>query len=112
MEGVRWRWDAPQRRRSRTSSSPRGRHEHVVFVLDIECSKYVALVDGSGDELLAGCRCAACGGGDLRLTGSRVERRLDLGCASVMLKVALARCRDCRHRERVLPFEALPGKVT
>lgn len=36
-----------------------------------------AAVDGSGDELLSGCRCAACGGGDLRLTGSRVERRLD-----------------------------------
>ncbi len=52
--------------------SPRGRHEHVVFVLDIECSKYVAIVDGSGDELLAGCRCAACGGSDLRVTGSRV----------------------------------------
>src|SRR5438309_2612393 len=95
-----------------TSCHPRGRHEHVVFVLGIECSKYVTIVEGSGDELLVGCRCAVCGGSDLRLTGSRVERRLDVRQASVMLEVALARCRGCRHRERVLPFEALPGKVT
>src|SRR5260221_12534318 len=85
--------DAPQRRRPRTSCSPRGRHEHVVFVLSIECSKYVAIVEGSGDELLAGCRCAACGGSDLRLTGTRVGRRLDIRHRSVMPAVALVRGR-------------------
>ena len=62
--------------------------------------------------MLAGCWCAACGSSDLRLTGSRVERRLELLGESMMCKVALARCCHCGHRERVLPFEALPGKVT
>jgi hypothetical protein len=40
----------------------------MVFVLEVESSKYTAVVDASGDELLAGRRCAACGGSDLRLT--------------------------------------------
>ncbi|MEK7860047.1 MAG: hypothetical protein AAB284_01675, partial [Chloroflexota bacterium] len=84
----------------------------VVFVLDVESSNYSAVVEGSDDEILVGCRCASCGGSNLRLTGSRVVRRLETRDSFVSLRVALSRCGDCRHRERLLPFDALPGKVT
>jgi hypothetical protein len=81
----------------------------VVFVLDVKSSSYSAILANAGDDFLCGCRCAACGGTDLELTGSRVSRRLETPDA---LSVALARCHDCRHRERVLPCDVLPGKVT
>jgi len=32
--------------------------------------------------------------------------------AVVILRIAIARCRRCRKRERVLPCDILPGKIT
>jgi hypothetical protein len=84
----------------------------VVFVLDVKSSSYAEAVANAGDGFLGGCRCASCQGTDVRLTGSRVERRLETPELFVTLQVALARCHACRHRERVLPWDALPGKVT
>lgn len=84
----------------------------MVHVLDVRSSSYTAILASAGDDFLAGCRCAGCQGSDLRLTRRRVRRRLETRDAFVTLPVALARCRGCRRRERVLPCDALPGKVT
>jgi hypothetical protein len=43
----------------------------------VESSKHATVVDGGDDQILGGCCCASCGGSDLRLTRSRVERRLE-----------------------------------
>jgi hypothetical protein len=80
----------PARATSRRSTSRSVRKRSSVFVLDIESSKYAAVVDSGGVELLVGCR-------------------LETPDAFVTLAVALARCDGCRPRERVLPCDALPG---
>lgn len=68
---------------------------------------------GTADaSILADCSCAACGDTRLVLTRSWVERGLTrAGGDYERLAVRLARCRRCRRRERILPFDALPGKT-
>ena len=84
-----------------------------MHVLDIESATYEAFVSARPDDLLRGCHCAFCGGTELRLTAIRVARKLNRGVDDfVVLAIALARCGTCRHRERVLPRDVLPGKVT
>ena len=82
-----------------------------MHVLQVECSAYERAIASGERDLLAGCRCARCGGDRLELTGSKVRRSLALLSGERRLEVALARCLGCRARERVLPVEALPGKV-
>jgi hypothetical protein len=61
--------------------------------------------------MLDGCVCARCGSDQLSLTGSRVKRSVHSSSGYGWLGVGLARCRQCRARERVLPCDLLPGKV-
>lgn len=61
-------------------------------------------------KILRGCVCARCGSGDLKLMKSWVSRWIWLPGGTQRLRVRLARCQPCKARERVLPFDALPGK--
>jgi hypothetical protein len=90
----------------------------MVYVLDVHSSRYEDIIAsamqcGEGKlRLLEGCCCAQCGSSRLQLTGSRVARKLHAIPVFTVLAIALGRCLDCGHRERVLPSDALPGKVT
>jgi len=74
------------------------------------------LGDGQGcegsatHEILYGCVCARCGTGDLTLAASWVLRWFWDLTGQWRLPVRLARCQACKARERILPFDALPGK--
>lgn len=86
--------------------------EYVVHVPAVECSSYHVAVATAGDEILRGCRCARCGGARIKLTSSWVTRGFTaLDGRWHKLAVVLARCQTCAARERVLPCDALPGKV-
>jgi hypothetical protein len=90
-----------------------GSPEHDMHVLDIESATYEMFVTAHQGDLLPGCRCAFCSGMVVRLTAIRVARKLNRGVGDfVVLAIALARCGTCHHRERVLPCDVLPGKVT
>lgn len=67
-------------------------------------------VEGEEDHILDGCRCARCGSPDLKLMNSWVERWFWGPRETCRLKVRLARCQKCKARERILPFDAFPGK--
>ena len=67
-------------------------------------------VEGEEDHILDGCRCARCGSQDLKLMNSWVDRWFWGPRETWRLKVRLARCQKCKARERILPFDALPGK--
>jgi len=90
----------------------------MVHVLpDVESTTYPAkLGSGKGDEgsasnaILTGCVCAGCGGSRLRLMRCWVLRWLCLPGGARRLWTRLARCLDCRARERILPCDALPSK--
>lgn len=83
----------------------------LVHVLQVESTECEAFLAREGDQALAGCVCARCGGSSLRLTGSRVRRWLRTCKGLASIEVRLARCRTCGARERVLPCDVLPGKV-
>jgi len=82
----------------------------MAVVLGISSASYSSVVAASGDEVLAGARCGACATETLRLTRSRVRRGLVSARGHVQLDVALAKCSACGRRERVLPFDVMPGK--
>lgn len=84
----------------------------MVHVPAVESSDYQRAVATHGDALLEGCRCARCESGRLALTGTWVTRGfVDRSGRYERIYVVLARCLACRARERVLPCDALPGKV-
>jgi transposase-like protein len=82
----------------------------MAVVLDIHSASYSSVVHAYGDEVLAGARCATCTTETLRLTRSRVHRELVSATGRSRLDVAVAKCSACGRRERVLPFDAMPGK--
>src|SRR5882724_5629810 len=82
----------------------------MAVVLEIHSASYSSVVNTTGDALLAGVRCGACATTTLRLTGSRVHRRLTAAVGCTQLEVAVAKCSTCGRRERVLPFDVMPGK--
>jgi hypothetical protein len=87
--------------------------EHVCHVLDVHSSHYEALLADPKvvEEQLLACRCSRCSAPGPRLTGSRVSRKLHAVQAFTVCSIALAVCQRCNRRERVLPCDALPGKV-
>jgi hypothetical protein len=82
----------------------------MAVVLEISSTSYSSVVNAKGDALLAGVRCGACATTTLRLTRSRVHRRLISAVGCAQLEVAVAKCSTCGRRERVLPFDVIPGK--
>jgi len=83
----------------------------VVHVLAVESTRYTDTLATTDDAILVGCLCAACGSTDLTLTQRWVDRGLQTSAGYGRLLVRLARCCSCGARERVLPCDALPGKV-
>ena len=84
----------------------------MVHVPDVECSHFAVAVATRPEDLLRGCHCAGCGGTDIRLTGASVQRGfVGRDGRYQALSVPLARCASCGRRERVLPCDAVPGKV-
>ena len=84
----------------------------MVHVLRADSTRYAeALGTDDLDPTVLDGVCAACGGRDFDLTRSWVERGLQTVSGYRPMSVRLARCRHCRMRERILPCDALPGKV-
>lgn len=83
-----------------------------MHVLAVQSADYEALIASAGDAVLAGCRCSGCEESELALTESRVSRKVHGLAAVAILRIAIARCQRCRKRERVLPCDVLPGKIT
>jgi hypothetical protein len=85
----------------------------VVHVLPkIDSTTYRQVLEAAGEEVLAGCRCAECGGETFRLTKRWVKRglrRLHGGAGEIAVRQAV--CRACKHCERVHPLDVLPGKT-
>jgi hypothetical protein len=94
-------------------ADPKAALEHVSHVLDAHSSHYEELLADPKvvDEQLLACRCSRCSAPGPRLTGSRVSRKLHALPAFKVCSIALAVCLRCDRRERVLPCDALPGKV-
>jgi transposase-like protein len=82
----------------------------MAVVLGIHSASYSSVVNAYGDKVLSGARCATCTTETLRLTCRRVHRDLVSATGRVRLAVAVAKCSACGRRERVLPFDAMPGK--
>jgi len=93
-----------------SATAPSRTVAHVTVVLGIHSASYSSMVEATGDALLAGARCGACAANTLRLTGSSVRRHLVSVTGRTQLDVAVAKCSACGRRERVLPFDAIPGK--
>jgi hypothetical protein len=86
----------------------------VVHVLPkIDSTTYRQVLEAAGEEVLAGCRCAECGGEKFRLTKRWVKRGLRRlhGDGPGVIEVRQAVCRACKHCERVHPLDVLPGKM-
>jgi len=86
----------------------------VVHVLPkIDSTTYRPVLETAGEEVLAGCRCAECGGEAFRLTKRWVKRGLRRlqGDGPGVIAVRQAVCRRCKHCERVHPLDVLPGKT-
>lgn len=77
----------------------------------MESTNYAEHIARGGDKILAGCVCARCEATDIKLTNCWVRRGFQVRGEYVQLAVVLARCATCKARERVLPGDALPGKV-
>ena len=83
----------------------------LVHVLAIESISYTEVLATACDDILKGCTCGKCGSDKLKLTDRWVGRGLQRDADDFeRLKVRLASCRDCEARERILPYDALPGK--
>ena len=86
----------------------------MTHVLAIESTSYEAVLANAEDGILAGCVCGRCGGDDLKLTNSWVDRGFQTGKGEQgyeRIFVRLGVCRRCGSRERILPFDALPGNT-
>lgn len=83
----------------------------VTHVLAVESTNYAEHIASGDVQILAGCVCARCAGTELKLTNCWVRRGFQVRGEYVQLAVVLARCVACKARERVLPCDALPGKV-
>jgi len=83
----------------------------VTHVLAIDSTKYHEFIASADDGIFAGCVCAQCGGDNINLTRSWVSRGFLVRSEYQRLSVVLAKCHDCKSRERVLPCDVLPGKV-
>lgn len=91
-------------------SPPEPPEVRVVHVLAIDSTRYAGAL-ATCCSLRVDGTCARCGGRALALTRSQVERGLQSETTFGQIQVRLARCADCGARERVLPCDALPGKV-
>jgi hypothetical protein len=109
-DGVGQEMDGP----GKSGDTPGAAREHVSHVLDVHSTHYEAFLADPKvvDEQLLACRCYRCSAPGPRLTGSRVSRKLHALPAFKVCSIALAVCLRCNSRERVLPCDALPGKVT
>jgi hypothetical protein len=84
----------------------------LTHVLAIDSTQYCEVIATASTSILEGCVCASCGSDELVLTESWVARGLQTGADSYrQVGIRLARCLVCRRRERILPCDALPGKV-
>lgn len=83
----------------------------MVHVLAIHSTNYADAIASAGDAILAGCACSNCGSTELKLTDCWVERGFQIDGKYLLFSILLARCVVCKSRERVLPFDLLPGKV-
>lgn len=84
----------------------------LTHVLAIESTNYGEVIANASSSILDGCVCASCGSDELVLTKSWVVRGLQTGADSYrQFRIRLARCSVCKGRERILPCDALPGKV-
>jgi hypothetical protein len=84
----------------------------LAHVLAIDTTQYDEVMANASSLILDGCVCASCGSDALALTGSWVFRGLQTGAESYgQIRIRLARCTVCKHRERILPCDVLPGKV-
>lgn len=68
------------------------------------------LQGSAGDAILDGGVCARCGSRELELMARWVSRWFWVPGVVQQLWVRLARCRTCKARERILPYDALPSK--
>jgi hypothetical protein len=84
----------------------------LAHVLTIDSTQYGEVIATASSSILTGCVCASCGSNALVLTGSFVFRGLQSGADNYrQIQIRLARCTVCKHRERILPCDVLPGKV-
>jgi transposase-like protein len=84
----------------------------LTHVLAMDSTQYGEVIATASSSILDGCVCASCGSDELELTGRFVFRGLQTGAESYrQIQIRLARCRVCKHRERILPCDVLPGKV-
>jgi transposase-like protein len=84
----------------------------LAHVLAINTTQYGEQIANASLSILEGCVCASCGSDELVLTESFVFRGLQTETEGHhQIRIRLARCTVCGHRERILPFDVLPGKV-
>ena len=78
----------------------------------MDSTQYCEEIANASSSILDRCVCASCGSDELVLTKSYVLRGFQTGADSYrQIRIRLARCTVCGHRERILPFDVLPGKV-
>ena len=84
----------------------------LTHVLAINTTQYGEQIANASSSILEGCVCGSCGSDELVLTQSFVFRGLQSGADNYrQIQIRLARCTVCKHRERILPCDVLPGKV-
>lgn len=83
----------------------------MTHVLNIHSSKYEETLSNANCSLLMECQCSRCGKNGLVLTKIWVERGYKTSSGYLFIKIKLAKCKACKARERILPYDFLPGKT-